>query len=230
MTGSTKVVLHFDDDHQYRRRLAEKLAAQGLQWRTPSTYAAEHVLQMAPSVVLTEALLPDSNGTTLCQAIRNQSEVPVIMLTALDCTTHELEALGAGLDAYIRKSDGLSLVAARVASVVRLARRLRGRPVDPNEIRVGPLAIDPNVGRVTVEGRSVKLRPAEVEVLAMLARRPQEVVTRDAFCQALWGARYNPSFRGLDQRIARLRMTLDPLLPGAIRSVRGQGYQLAVDR
>jgi len=228
---SDPLLLLIEDDDSFARLISRVLERNGFEVirLAEGLGAADVVASESPRLVLVDMMLPDGNGTTVVQAIREVSRVPVLMLTALDPYEHEATVLKLGADGYIAKSVDFEILIARIRSMLRMAARLDSRPMGDPRIRLGPMTVDPLSRTVVVNGTAISLSPAEFEVLDMLARHPNEVVDRTTMYEELWGIEYDGVDRALDQRISRLRARLDPLLRGVIRSVRGRGYRLAIE-
>lgn len=225
------LLLLVEDDDSFARLVTRTLEKHGFKVirLAEGLGAADVVLSEAPRLVLLDMMLPDATGIEVCEAIRAVSPVPVLMLTALDPSEHEAGVLEKGADGYVAKSIEDDILIARIKSTLRLAARLDNMAPGDRRIRIGPMTIDPFSRTVVVGESATSLSPAEFEVLEMLARRPNEVIDRAEMYREVWGIDYDGVDRALDQRISRLRSRLDPILRGAIRSVRGRGYRLAVE-
>lgn len=228
---SDPLLLLIEDDDSFARLVTRVLERNGFEVirLAEALGAADVVASESPRLVLVDMMLPDASGTEVVSAIREVSRVPVLMLTALDPSDHEAQVLDAGADGYVPKSIDFEILVARIRSMLRLAARLDSKPIGDPRIRLGPMTVDPLSRTVVVNGEAISLSPAEFEVLDMLARHPNEVVDRSSMYRELWGIEYDGVDRALDQRVSRLRSRLDPVLRGAIRSVRGRGYRLALE-
>lgn len=225
------LLLLIEDDDSFARLVTRILERNGFRVIRlgEALGAADVVVSESPRLVLVDMMLPDGTGVDVVEAIREVSRVPVLMLTALDASEHEVNLLDAGADGYIAKSVDFDILVARIKSMLRMAARLDAKPVGDARLRLGPMTIDPYSRNVIVGEHAISLSPAEFEVLDMLAHHPNTVVERATMYRELWGIEYDGVDRALDQRISRLRARLEPLLRGMIRSVRGRGYRLAVD-
>jgi DNA-binding response OmpR family regulator len=149
--------------------------------------------------------------------------VPIIMLTALDSEADAVQGLEAGADDYVTKPFGLAELRSRIRAVLR---RAHGRVVE-GRLRVGPVAIDRDLRRVTVEDTAVKLTFSEFELLACLIARPGHAFNRQELLRAIWGDSAYRDPRAIDVHIRHLREKLEsaPEQPSLILTVPGTGYR-----
>ena len=178
-----------------------------------------------PEAVILDIMLPGLDGLEVCKAIRAESSVPVVMLTALSGTVDVVVGLEAGADDYVTKPFEMPELVARVRAALRRATQMA-----PSEVvALGPLQID--VQAYTVHGPSgeIALTPTEFRLLVELARRPGQVFTREMLLERVWGYGYLGDSRLVDVAVQRLRAKVeaDPAHPDLIRTVRGVGYRAA---
>jgi len=178
-----------------------------------------------PDAVVLDVMLPGRDGLKVCRAIRQESAVPVVMLTALSGTVEVVVGLEAGADDYVTKPFEMAELVARVRAVLR-----RATQQSPAEIvTLGPLRIDPAGHSVEGPAGEIALTPTEFRLLLELARRPGQVFTREMLLERVWGYGYLGDSRLVDVAVQRLRAKVepDPAHPGLIRTVRGVGYRAA---
>ena len=184
--------------------------------------ALDKARQLRPDLIVLDLMLPETSGLEVCRQLRQESDVPIIMLTARDEAEDRVAGLELGADDYVTKPFNPRELAARVKAVLR---RTTGLGATQRVLEVGDVRIDPDRHEVTVGGRRVDLRPKEFELLSVLARRPGVVFPRERLCQLVWG----PDFFG-DQRTVDVHITwLRDKLRGAtarIETVWGVGYKL----
>ncbi|MBX5492318.1 MAG: response regulator transcription factor [Chloroflexi bacterium] len=184
--------------------------------------ALDKARQLRPDLIVLDLMLPETSGLEVCRQLRQESDVPIIMLTARDEAEDRVAGLELGADDYVTKPFNPRELAARVKAVLR---RTAGLGATQRVLEVGDVRIDPDRHEVTVGGRRVDLRPKEFELLSVLARRPGVVFPRERLCQLVWG----PDFFG-DQRTVDVHITwLRDKLRGAtarIETVWGVGYKL----
>jgi DNA-binding response OmpR family regulator len=149
--------------------------------------------------------------------------VPIIMLTALDSEADAVQGLEAGADDYVTKPFGLAELRSRIRAVLR---RAQGRVVE-GSLQVGPVILDRDLRRVSVDGEPVRLTFSEFELLACLLSRPGHAFNRQELLRAIWGDSAYRDPRAIDVHIRHLREKLEPQpeAPSLILTVPGQGYR-----
>ncbi len=178
-----------------------------------------------PDLVLLDLNLPGLDGLDVARAIRKDSPVPIIMLTARIEEADRLIGLELGADDYITKPFSPREVVARVRAVLR---RMSSGPNENETIRAGGLVLDLARHTLTVDGRAVELTPTEFDLLAVLMRNPGRAFTRLQLLERVQGETYEGYERTLDAHIKNLRNKLgdDPRAPNYIITVYGVGYKL----
>ncbi len=169
-----------------------------------------------------DVMLPEMDGFALCRAIRAESELPIVMLTARGDVMDRVVGLELGADDYLPKPFEPRELVARVTTVLR---RRRAAPAD-GLLRFEGLELDPVRRSVLRQGEPVPLTGTEFELLHMLAREPGRVFSRDDILNQLRGHEAELQTRAVDIVISRLRRKLEPL--DAIKTLRHAGYALAV--
>jgi two-component system, OmpR family, response regulator MtrA len=182
---------------------------------------------LQPDLVLLDVMLPRLDGLEVCRAIRHDSTVPIVMLTARGDTIDVVVGLESGADDYVKKPFEMPELVARVRAALR--RKGRDAEGDHQVLRLGPLEIDLGGRTVEREGRAVELTRTEFDLLAELARRPGQVFTRDVLLDRVWGYDYLGDSRLVDVAVGRLRSKVerDPGAPELILTIRGAGYKAA---
>lgn len=177
-----------------------------------------------PDLVVLDLNLPEMDGLDVCRALRRESDVPVIMLTARVEETDRLIGLELGADDYITKPFSPRELVARVRAVLR---RVHGGVHPPGIIRAGDLEIDLEGHRVTRAGETIRLTRTEFNVLATLAQHPGQTLTRAQLLDRLHGVVYDGFDRSVDAHIKNLRRKLepDPAEPRYVLTVYGVGYK-----
>jgi len=177
-----------------------------------------------PSVVVLDLMLPLLDGLAFCRALRSESSVPVVIVTARASEADKLRGLGDGADDYLTKPFSPRELLARVRAVLR---RSAGAPVRSQQLlRGGRLQIDFVRERVHADGREVRLTPTELRILTLLAQS-ERVWTRDEILSRAAGPDSEAADRTVDAHVRNLRRKLE--LPGErplIATVFGRGYQL----
>jgi DNA-binding response OmpR family regulator len=217
-------ILVVDDEKHIVQLVKLYLTNEGYQVEvaTSGREALDKARQLRPDLIVLDLMLPELSGLEVCRQLRQESDVPIIMLTARDEAEDRVAGLELGADDYVTKPFNPRELAARVKAVLR---RSTGVGTSQRVLEVGDIRIDPDRHEVTVGGRRVDLRPKEFELLSVLARRPGVVFPRERLCQLVWG----PDFFG-DQRTVDVHITwLRDKLRGAsarIETVWGVGYKL----
>ncbi len=175
-----------------------------------------------PDVILLDLMLPGKSGIDICREIRQESGVPIIMLTAKSDTVDVVLGLESGADDYVPKPFKPRELIARVR-----ARLRRSRDATPATVRVADIEIDVTGHRVLRNGEIIPLTPLEFDVLVTLARAPGQVFTREVLLEDVWGYRHAADTRLVNVHIQRLRSKVerDPENPEIVVTVRGVGYK-----
>ncbi len=177
-----------------------------------------------PDLIILDLMLPEINGREVCRILRRESDVPIIMLTALSEEIDQVTGLEIGADDYVTKPFSVYALVARVRA---LLRRTSGGLKAPDLLRVGGLEIDSARHTVTWDGGPVHLTPNEFKLLRVLATRPGQTLTREQLLEDLHAVASNTD-RSVDSHIKNLRKKLKAA-SGApmIETVRGIGYRLS---
>jgi DNA-binding response OmpR family regulator len=189
-----------------------------------------------PRLVLLDLLLPGKDGLTICREIRKVSNVPILILTAKDTDLDHVIGLEAGGDDYVMKPVDPMVLLARVRALLRRTDRDRTAAATAvserrPDVQLGSLRISETSREVWLQGQSVPLTTQEFELLALLARRAGELVSRDEVFRVMRGIDYDGLDRSIDGRVSKLRRKLgdDAAAPTRIKTVWGKGYLLVPD-
>jgi two-component system response regulator MtrA len=217
-------VLVVDDDPALAEMLTIVLRGEGFDTAVVSdgARALPALREMKPDLVLLDLMLPGMNGIDVCKAIRAESGVPIVMLTAKSDTVDIVLGLESGADDYVVKPFKPKELVARIRA------RLRRTESEPAEIlNIGDLTIDVPGHEVTREGRPIQLTPLEFDLLVALARKPRQVFTREVLLEQVWGYRHAADTRLVNVHVQRLRSKVekDPEHPEVVLTVRGVGYK-----
>jgi len=176
-----------------------------------------------PDAIVLDVMLPKLDGLEVCRAVRRDSTVPIVMLTARSDTIDVVVGLEAGADDYITKPFEFPVLVARLRAVLR--RSIANEKTEL--IRLGPLSIDTAGYEVMKNGNVIRLSNTEFELLATLAARPKQVFTREMLLDQVWGYDYLGDSRLVDVAVQRLRSKIEdnPAEPTLILTVRGVGYR-----
>jgi two-component system response regulator MtrA len=217
-------VLVVDDDPALAEMLTIVLRGEGFETAVVSdgTRALPAVRDMQPDVVLLDLMLPGMNGIDVCRAIRAESGVPIVMLTAKSDTVDVVLGLESGADDYVVKPFKPKELVARIRARVR---RVETEPAE--QLSIGEIDIDVPAHQVTRGGRPIALTPLEFDLLVALARKPRQVFTREVLLEQVWGYRHAADTRLVNVHVQRLRSKVerDPERPEVVLTVRGVGYK-----
>jgi DNA-binding response OmpR family regulator len=225
--GSALDILVVDDDQPLRDMLSRSFEREG---HRITAVADGHAALAAAAdrpfdvVLLDVALGAGPTGHDVARLLRARRDVvPLIMLTALDSEADAVQGLEAGADDYVTKPFGLAELRSRIRAVLR---RTQGRVVE-GSLRVGPVALDREERRVTMDNGLVKLTFSEFELLAQLMSRPGHVFNRQELLRSIWGDSAYRDPRAIDVHIRHLREKLEPRPeePSLILTVPGRGYR-----
>ena len=217
-------ILLIDDDEQLAVPLAAYLQRFDLQLDSASRPSAglARLRAEAYDAAILDVMLPEMDGFELCRAIRRESDIPIVMLTARGEVMDRIVGIEIGADDYLPKPFEPRELAARLQ---RLLRRARVQPVAPPALRFDGLEIDLERRQVTRLGALVELTGTEFELLTMLAQEPQRVFSRDQILNRLRGQEADLYTRAVDLLVSRLRKKLEPL--DCIKTLRNAGYAFA---
>jgi two-component system response regulator CpxR len=182
------------------------------------------------SLILLDVMLPGMDGFEVLKQIRTTSSVSVLLLTARGEDVDRIVGLEIGADDYLPKPFNPRELLARMRAILR-----RSAAVTPREggvLRVQKLELDPAARKVLQNGKKLDLTDIEFALLEALMRSPGKVVSREDLSESVLGRRFDPFDRSLDMHISRLRRKLaqGSALDDQVKTIRGSGYQLAVDR
>ncbi len=175
-----------------------------------------------PDLVLLDLMLPGLSGIDVCARIREESGVPIIMLTAKSDTSDVVKGLESGADDYVVKPFNPKELVARIRT------RLRPTPeTSTGTLTVGDLTVDVAGHEVKRGDTKINLTPLEFELLLALALKPQQVFTREMLLEQVWGYHYKADTRLVNVHVQRLRAKVeeDPDNPQIVMTVRGVGYR-----
>jgi two-component system OmpR family response regulator len=228
-------ILIVDDDAEIRSLLGAYLEKNGYRTTVAADGAGmwKALERSAVDLIVLDLMLPGEDGLTLCRKLRADSDTPVIMLTARGEETDRIVGLEMGADDYVAKPFSPRELLARIKSVLRRYRSLplNLRTDDAQEIAFAGWCLD-TVSRhlVSPDGVVTSLSGAEYQLLRVFLSHPNRVLTRDQLMLLARGHEADPLDRSIDVQVSRLRHRLrdDPADPTIIKTVRGEGYVLAV--
>ena len=220
-------VLVVEDEESFSDALAYMLRKEGFEVDVCATgpEAMDAFDRNGADLVLLDLMLPGLPGTEVCRALRQRSNVPVIMLTAKDTEVDKVVGLELGADDYVTKPFSTRELVARIRAVLR--RQGDAEELPAATLEAGPVRMDVDRHVVSVRGDHVQLPLKEFELLEVLLRNADRVLTRMQLIDRVWGVDYVGDTKTLDVHVKRLRAKIeeDPASPRHIVTVRGLGYK-----
>jgi two-component system, OmpR family, alkaline phosphatase synthesis response regulator PhoP len=226
-----KTILVVDDEPKIVQLARDYLehAGFGVVTAPDGRSALDEVRRRRPDLVVLDLGLPELDGLDVTRAIRRDSNLPIVMLTARDDEIDKLLGLELGADDYLTKPFSPRELVARVKAVLRRT----DRAAEPGDvIRAGDLTLDVPRMRAEVADRPIDLTPTEFQLLATLAAQPGRIFTRSQLLDAVHGVAFESYERAIDTHVKNLRRKLepDPRQPRYLLTVYGVGYRFADDR
>ncbi len=226
--GISDKVLVVEDELTLRETLEYNLTRQG--YRVYTAADGWEALGIArreqPALIILDVMLPGLDGFEVCRRLRQEMDVPILMLTARTEEVDRVVGLEIGADDYVTKPFSMRELLARVKAHLRRERRA-GLPTRPTELTFGDLVIDEARHEVRLAGEPLNLKPKEYELLLFLARNRGIVFSRDHILEQVWGWGFTGGSRTVDVHVRWLREKIepDPAHPVRLVTVRGAGYR-----
>jgi DNA-binding response OmpR family regulator len=223
-----RTILVVDDEPTLRETLAEALDADGFRVITAAD-GREALVQFRmhrPELVVLDLMLPELSGIEVCRVIRQESGVPILMLTAKSSEVDKIVGLELGADDYVTKPFSLRELSARIRALLRRSEQVASESLAT--VTIGDVTVDLTGHRLLRDGEVVPLKPKVFELLAFLVSHPGQVFTREQLLQQVWGYDYAGETRTVDVHVHWLRTAIepDPAAPTLVQTVRGIGYVL----
>jgi two-component system phosphate regulon response regulator OmpR len=224
------LVLVVDDDPDLRELLSSFLTSNGLavQSAADGVEMRARMAEVMPDAVVLDLMLPGEDGLTLARALRRESDVPILMLSARGEEIDRVIGLEVGADDYLPKPFSPRELLARLRALLRRAHPSAAPDAAPvaSVHRFGPYLLDTAGHRLLRGDQEVPLTTAEYQLLRVFAEHPHRVLSRDDLISWLRGFTRDAFDRSVDVRVTRLRRKIeaDPAKPVFIRTVRGEGY------
>lgn len=223
-----KKVLVVDDEKLIVKGIRFSLEQDGME--VTCAYDGEEALRLAQEnkfdMILLDIMLPKMDGFEVCQAIREFSNMPIVMLTAKGDDMDKILGLEYGADDYITKPFNILEVKARIKAIMR--RTATGEPKEENSkvIESGDLKLDCESRRLFVQGREINLTAKEFDLLELLVMNPNKVYSRENLLNLVWGYEYPGDVRTVDVHVRRLREKIEPnpSEPKYVHTKWGVGY------
>ena len=224
-------ILLVDDEVAIQRAVGPLLRSRGYEVDVAGTGAQALDLfeNRTPDLIVLDLGLPDLEGTEVCRRIRAKSQVPIIVLSARSAERDKVNALDLGADDYVTKPFGPEELLARIR--VALRRVSSEETADSGVLQAGSLTIDYDRRRVIRDGTDIRLTPKEFELLSLLARNHDKVLTHRAILKSVWGPNAVEQPEHLWTLVAQLRkkLELDPAKPRFLLSEPWVGYRFVTE-
>lgn len=238
--NDAKKVLVVDDEQAIRDVLVYNLKKEGYDVieAADGITAVNMALEEKPDLMLLDIMLPKLDGLSVCKRVKNQLNIPILMLTAKDAEIDKIVGLELGADDYITKPFSVRELMARVKANLRKMDMMNSKSDDisgqgdkKNEriIKINDLELDLDRFETKVRGEVVDLTLREFEVLKFLATQPGQVTTRETLLEKVWGYEYYGDIRTVDVTVRRIREKIekDTSNPKILITKRGVGYYIA---
>ena len=223
-------VLIVEDEASLADSIRYNLEREG--YEVDVAYDGRDALQQArrepPDLVLLDLMLPEMAGLDVCRALRAESSVPIIIVTAKDAEADKVAGLEVGADDYVTKPFSMRELVARISANLRRATMaVPAEDLVEDILEGGPVRIDVSRHEATVRGLPVNFRPKEFDLVTAFLRRMGRLLTRDFLIEEVWGPGYYGEMKTLDVHIRRIRNKIeeDPHQPVHLLTVRGLGYK-----
>jgi len=227
MSKSGARILVVDDEIEIVRALQRSLAAHGYDVFTANSgeEALEAISHYRPDLMVLDLGLPGMSGLEVAKRVREESNLPIIVLSVKDTERDKVLALDLGADDYVSKPFGMDEVLARIRVALRHSAQIESgtEPI----FTAGPLKIDFAQRRVEVNGQEAKLTPTEYDLLKVLVKNSGKIMTRHMLLSQVWGTGYGAEAHYLHVYVGQLRRKIepDPTHPRFILTISGVGYR-----
>jgi two-component system, OmpR family, response regulator RegX3 len=229
MQAERQRILIVEDEDSLAESIRYNLEREGFTVRVADDGAAalEAFRADPPELVILDLMLPHVSGLDVCRAIRSESTVPMIVVTAKDSEADKVTGLELGADDYVTKPFSMRELVSRVRANLRRARMVEPNSELEQPLRGGPVELDVDRHEARVGGKTVSFPPKEFELLEAFLRRKGRLLTRHFLIDEVWGSDYFGDTKTLDVHVKRIRKKIeeDPHHPVHLQTVRGLGYK-----
>ena len=222
------MIYFVEDDNSIRELVTYTLSSAGMPadgFEKPSLFWSALSKQL-PDLILLDIMLPEEDGLSILRKLRasqDTEKIPVMMLTAKSSEYEKVIGLDAGADDYLPKPFGMMELIARVRALLR--RTQKSAPIDAQAYQLGSLYVSPEKHIVQVSGQDIILTFKEFEMLCLLLKNKDIVLTREQFLNSVWGYSFDGENRTVDVHIRTLRQKLGSA-GNYIKTIRGIGYKI----
>ena len=226
------VIFLVEDDEKLSSLMADFLRSHDYEVKVEAdgSQAVDYIRDNQPRAVILDVMLPGADGFTICRTVRPKYHGPILMLTSLSDEIDEIAGLENGADDYLSKPIKSHVLLAHLRALLRRVEADEPHSKQEKIINAGNIAINAQNRSVRCDDKDIHLTTAEYNLLWLLAERSGEVVSREELHRKTFKLEYDGTDRSIDLRISRLRRKLgdDPKLPYIIKTIRGEGYLLAI--
>jgi len=225
-------VLIVEDERRIRELIADYLEEEGLDWCecARGDTALDAFRQHSPRLVILDILMPGLDGYDVCEAIRAESDVPIIFLTAKSEEDDKLLGYDLGADDYVTKPFSPKVLAAKVKALLKRTETAKKPATDGTGgewMEVEGLTLDAAAREAALHGKPLVLSPKEFDLLLYFVRNRSRVLSRDMLLNGVWGYDYDGDIRTVDTHVKRLRQKLGDRAEWIV-TLRGNGYRMKV--
>lgn len=224
-------ILLVDDDRSLLKFISANLKARGYEVivAQDGQVAMEALAVQMPALIILALMMPKMNGMQVVRAVRQSSDIPIIVISAIDDESKKVELLDSGVDDYITKPFGLQELLARVRAVLRRASARNQEHLITQQLQHENMIIDFSSEQLWVDDAEIRLTPTEFDLLALLLHHAGRVLTHDMLLSNIWGETYRGNNQYLHIYIGRLRQKLVAVTGLGIVTYPGVGYSLQLD-
>jgi DNA-binding response OmpR family regulator len=216
-------ILYADDEVRYRTLIRAFLEKNNYKVDTAENGQSAYEMfcnhSMKYDLIILDIMMPQMDGWETCKLIRQNSDIPILMLTALGDEIHEIHGINTGADDYISKPFSYPLLLARIDALIR-----RKRKSERNVLTIAGLALDEAGHEISLNGKALDLTPREYNLLLYLAKNLGQSLSREQILDRVWGYDYNGDTRTIDTHIKSLRSKLGDIGP-CIKTIYRYGYK-----
>ncbi|MFO7820381.1 MAG: response regulator transcription factor [Halanaerobacter sp.] len=225
-----KRVLIIDDDQNICKILKEYLVYEDFSVvvANDGKEGLKKIAEDNPDLIILDIMLPEMDGWEICQELRPENDIPIIMLSAKTEDTDKIMGLELGADDYVTKPFSPKEVVSRVKAVLRRSNSEKNSDKEEQILSFPNLEINQDYRSVEIEGKEVSLTPKEFDLLLTLAASPRQVFSREKLLNKVWGYDYYGDDRTVDTHIKSLRQKLGKKVRDYIETVWGVGYKFEV--
>jgi len=225
-------ILIVEDEQSLAHILKDFLENEKLVVKTAYTAKEAYELfdEFEPTLIILDIMLPDDNGMELCRQFRNESDVPILMLSAKNTDFDKILSLGLGADDYLTKPFSPAVVVAHVKALLRRYNKEENKSLD-HLIDLGDFVMNKKQMMFSYRNEKVDLTNKEFELLWQLAKNPSEVFAKEILYDLIWGEDEFGELSTVTVHIRKIRSKIESkgLVPGFIKTIWGVGYKFELD-